>query len=150
MLMPRKSRGRLPESVLILTYSPTRTVLVKNNMFPEPRWKLPGGGVEQADKNRTEAAIRECKEETGIALSPEDFLFCSWKQHDDGHYQYIFVAKVSEKKLDTRLKIGDENGCPIRVAAFDNSEIPTMLDLLENHRSIITMAMGTTNIVAVR
>ncbi|MDO8742602.1 MAG: NUDIX hydrolase [bacterium] len=148
--MHRKDQGRLPESVLIFAYSPTRTVLVKDKKFLEPRWKLPGGGVETSDEDRTEAAIRECRQETGITLSREDFLFCTWIQHCDGHYQYIFVAEVTEEQIDSRLKIGDENGRPIQVAAFETAEVPTMLDLLEKHRPLIAEALGTTNAFAVR
>lgn len=133
----QEDKGRSNESVLILVASPTRLVLVKNKGHRAPLWKLPGGGVESTDKNRKAAAIRECQEETGIRLLAEEILEHSWKRHKDGHSQHLFIAKVTEEKLDTRLKVGNEDGYPIMVAAFDRNEVPTMPGLLEKHRSLI-------------
>lgn len=125
------------ESVLILVVSPTRLALVKNKRYRAPLWKLPGGSVESTDKNQKAAAIRECQEETGIRLLAEEILEYSMERHEDGHCQHLFIAQVTEEKLDTRLKVGNEDGHPIMVAAFDRTEVPTMPDLLEVHRVFI-------------
>lgn len=133
----QKDKRGLSESVLILVVSPTRLILVKNKRHKAPLWKLPGGGVEPTDKNRKAAALRECQEETGICLLAEEILEYSWERHEDGHCQYLFIAQVTEEKLDTRLRVGNEDGHPIMVAAFDRTEVPTMPELLEVHRVFI-------------
>lgn len=145
----QKESQRTNESVLIFIASPTRIVLVKDKKYELPLWKMPGGGVETTDINHSAAAVRECKEETGIRLLPGEITHFSREPHDDGHYQHIFIAQLTEEKLDTRLKIGNENGHPLMVAAFPKSEVPTMLDLLEQHRPLIVEVLKTTNVLPI-
>ena len=133
---------RREESVLICVLSPTRLVLVKDKMFAEPRWKLPGGGIESTDANVIAAAIRECREETGIHLLPTEFPFHFQNWRENGAYRPHFcIARVTEEKLDTRLKFGDENGRSIMVAAFGRAEVLDMIDVLDHHRPFLNQAM---------
>ncbi len=123
-----------------MTYivSPTRVILVKDPSKPNALWKLPGGGVEVSDGNVIAAAIREVFEETGIALTREEFRITFEQRRVNGvYYPHFCVARVSEEKLDTRKKIGDEDGKSLMVADFGRDEVPTMLDLLERHRPFI-------------
>lgn len=133
---------RSGESVLICIISPTRMVLVKDKRFKDSYWKLPGGGIESKDANVIAAAIRECLEETGIQLLPSEFPFHFPDWRKDGAYRPHFcIARITEKKLDTRLKFGDENGHIIMVAAFERFEVPEMPDLLAPHRPFVNQAM---------
>ncbi len=133
---------RSGESVLICVLSPTRMVLVKDKRFEDPYWKLPGGGIESTDANVIAAAIRECRQETGIHLLPTEVLFHFENWREDGAYRPHFcIARVTEAKLDTRLKFGDENGHTIMVAAFERFEVPEMPDLLAPHRFFVNQAM---------
>ncbi len=125
-------------AVMTCIISPTRMILVKDGRR-NALWKLPGGGIETGDKDVIAAAIRENAEETGIKLEREEVIPCAEQRRtEEGvYYPYFYLAQVSEEKLDTRLEIADENGQPIRVAAFNRGEVPTMVDLLERHRSFI-------------
>ncbi len=113
-------------------------ILIKDGR-PNALWKLPGGGIETSDEDVIAAAIREDAEETGIKLEREEVVLCAEQRRtEEGvYYPYFCLAQVSEEKLDTRFKSGDENGKPIKVTAFDRTEVPTMVDLLERHRFFI-------------
>ena len=120
----------------VMTYivSPTRTVLVKDTAKTNPRFKLPGGSIEPSDAGKVEndefgviaGAIREVKEETGIELSSTEV---KWWYGDSGrgtreyYLPHFCVAEVSEEKLDTHTKTGDEDGIEIVVKTFDRAEI---------------------------
>lgn len=135
-------RTRKEGSVLICVLSPTRLVLVKDKRFAEPLWKLPGGGIESMDANAIAAAIRECRQETGIQLLPSDIHFYFQERREDGAYRPHFcIARVTEGKLNTRLKTGDENGHDIMVAAFGRDEILGSPDVLDHHQPFLHRAM---------
>lgn len=147
MHFQKKSRGG-PDlgSVVLCVFSPTRIVLVKDKSFPEPFWKLPGGSIESTDTGIISAAIRECREETGIQLTMGEVFLHSlwWERRGKTAYRPSFcIVRVSEEKLDTRLKVGDEDGHALMVAAFDKEEVPIMVDLLEQHRPLVNEAFST-------
>ena len=118
--------------------SPTRIILVKDGR-PNALWKLPGGTIEEKDAGIIAAAIREADEETGIKLLPEEVMLCANQRRakDGKYYPYLCLAQVSEEKLESRLKVADEDGKPIWTAIFDRTEVPAMLDLLNRHRGFI-------------
>ncbi len=135
--------GRRSDLGAVMTYvvSPTRAVLIKDKSKQNALWKLPGGGIEESDRDIIAAAIREVLEETGIVLSREEITLVAEQKRENGmYYPYFCVACVSEKKLDTREKVGDEDGKRIMVSDFERTEVPTMLDLLERHRPFIREA----------
>ncbi|MDO8566597.1 MAG: NUDIX hydrolase [bacterium] len=127
-------------SVVTCIISQTRILLVKDESRINARWKLPGGNIESSDGDVIAAAIREVREETGVKLLPEEVHLRSEERRTKPYYPYCCVANVTEEKIDTRLKIADENGHPIRVADFKRSEVPTMVDLLERHRVFVREA----------
>lgn len=134
-------------SVVVCLLSLQRMVLVKDTWFPEPWWKLPGGSIEPADLSVESAAIRECEEETGIRLLPTEISIHSRSHRVNGvYYPNICIAKVTEEKLDTRLKFGNENGHRIMTAAFDRTEVPTMVDLLWQHRPLVNKTLKALSI----
>lgn len=118
--------------------SPTRIVLVKDLSRQDALYKLPGGTIEVSDESVEAAAAREVFEETGIFLDDAEVeLIVEQRRDGRTYYPYFCIAQVSEEKFDSRKKVGDEDGKPIEVAAFDRAEVPTMLDLLERHRAFI-------------
>lgn len=131
-------------AVMICVVSPTRMVLVKDKRFPCPRWKLPGGGIEPTDIDVISAAIRECQEETGLSLALNEVSLHSTQIRKNGSYRpHLCIAEVTEEKLDTRVKIGNEDGRDIMVGAFDRDEVPTMVDLLQVHRGLVNEALAS-------
>ena len=72
--------------------------------------ELPGGCVDDTDKNFEEAAARELLEETGYVFSVFQFLGkTSANPSTNNNYMHMFLAtggkKVSEQKLDSNEEI---------------------------------------------
>ncbi len=81
-------------------------------------WDFPGGGREGTE-TPIECALREIKEEFGITLLPEQFI---WQKeypamHDASLKAYFFVAQATQKDVDA-IKFGDEG------QGWDFMEIP--------------------------
>lgn len=133
-------------AVVIYIISPTRALLVKDPSFRDALWKLPGGGIEPDDADIIAAAIRESREETGIQLLPKEVELRSEQRRTNGaYYPYFCVARVSERKLNARFKIANENGRPIMTGIFERMEVPTMRDMLERHRFFIREIEGSSD-----
>lgn len=127
-------------------------LLIRDKRFDTPCWKLPGGGVESIDADVIAAAIRECKEETGIQFVAEEISIYSEQRRDEAgiYHPHFCIAPVTEEKLDTHFKIGNENGRPLMVATFEKGEVPTMGDLLDRHRAFVRMALSCSEVIATR
>ena len=129
-------------SVMVGIISPTRMVLVIQRVKTDPRWKLPGGKIEQGE-SILEAAIREVKEETGIELSPGELEHRSGDRYEGKvYYPHFCIARVDELKIDERIRRGFEDGEPIETAIFERAEPATMPDLLERHRAFVKTLEG--------
>ena len=129
-----KDRGAVRTCIL----SPTRIVLVIDIKFCEPYWKLPGGRIEPEDMHIVAAAIRECREETGIHLFLGEISLHSKHQRQDEIYRpYLCIAKVTKSRLDTRLEISKENNGSILIKAFERSDVLKIASLLNSHRILI-------------
>ncbi|MCX6787666.1 MAG: NUDIX domain-containing protein [Candidatus Kaiserbacteria bacterium] len=131
------------ETVRVCIMSLTRILLIRDKWFETPYWKLPGGGIESIDADIIAAAIREIEEEVGMRLVRAEVAVCStdWRDEQKIYHPHFCIARVTEEKLDMHLKIGDENGRPLMVATFEKNEVPTMGDLLDQHRPFVKMAL---------
>ena len=128
-------------TVMICIITKTRMLLVKDETFPDAFWKLPGGSVERGDSDAVAAVIREAKEETGIQLLTEEIELVLEQEEIRGRYRpSLYLARVSEEKLDTRLPIADENGHPMKTEVFKRMQVSTMRGLLEKHRVLVCEA----------
>jgi len=126
-------------TVVICVVSKTRILVVRDEMFPNPLWKLPGGSIEREDSDVIAAAIREVMEETGVELVPEELEVIS-EQHidEDGRYHpYLCIARVTEEKMDTRLPVAEEDGNPMRTDVPKRAIVSTMKGFLDRHRDFI-------------
>lgn len=120
-------------------------LLVKDPSFEDAFWKLPGGSIETGDEDATTAAIREAEEETGIKILEAEMELISAEQKECAlgkYHPFLFLARVSEEKLDTRLPIADENGEPMKTEVFKRMQVSTMRGLLEKHRDLVCEAEG--------
>lgn len=131
-------------AVVVLIASPTRVVLIMDRSFVNPKWKLPGGGIEIADQNVVNAAVREAQEETGILLSRERVILHSVHRRVDGvYYPHLCVALVTEEELDTRRRVGNEDGHPVKVQAFARMTALTTTNMLERHKIFLQIGLAT-------
>lgn len=121
--------------VVAVVYSATRTVIIREpKEYSNPRWKFPGGGIENGETPR-EAARRELFEETGILIPLarfREFLQGAYDKH------YVF-AFVSERRLDKHAMHG-RDGEEVRLVHLH--EIETMPDFLNaEHRLLARLAL---------
>ena len=65
------SASKRPESVLVVVYSKTAQVLLLRRHEPPAFWQSAAGSLEWGEEP-AEAALREVREETGLARTPED------------------------------------------------------------------------------
>ena len=121
-------------SAVTYIFSPTGTVLVKDEGRPDPLWKLPGGHIEPSDAGVIAAAIREVLFETGIQLTAGEIRIVKEQRRTGNSYQpYLCIARVSESKLRTRKRIGDENGKPLKTRIFSRAEALSLADIIRSH-----------------
>lgn len=71
--MPTTTHYKRPESVLVVIHTPDLQILLLERAKHPGYWQSVTGSRE-ADETFTETAIREVREETGIALSAADLL----------------------------------------------------------------------------
>ena len=141
-------KRQVRDSVAVDVISPTRRALVRDRRFePDAYWKVVGGSIEKGDDSPIAAVIREVREETGdpsvpdsgIQLLPEEITLVFERPFPNGSVQYFFVARVSEEKLDTHGKVGDEDGAPLDIQVVRRVDTLSMPDLLEWHKEIVRL-----------
>lgn len=70
---------KIPQSVLVLIYTPSLQVLLIRRAEPDPAapafWQSVTGSKDHADESFEETAVREVREETGIDCSPASPLY---------------------------------------------------------------------------
>lgn len=68
-------------------------------------WDLPGGGRENGE-GAWDCAVRECREETSLALGADDLLW-GRRYRTERHDNWFFVAQVAAKRT-SELLLGTE------------------------------------------
>ena len=118
-------------AVAILIITPKGIPLVRDPKKPEPRyWKLPGGRS-KSNETPEKTAIREVKEEVGLALKSEDIWIAYSEERDDHNFFLIQATIVS---LDGLKSIGDEEE---EVKLFLPDSLKKMTDFFPPHREIL-------------
>lgn len=86
-------------------------VVVKDEKFPDPRFKLPGGSRE-AGETPLDAAVRELFEETGLVVSKERVVFIDARFFEipRPHWSVLFTADLEQHQLKTINSDHPENG----------------------------------------
>ena len=117
-------------AVAVLIITPNGIPLIRDPKKPSPVfWKAPGGRS-NAGEGSEAAAIREIKEELGIALQKDDLVLL--REEDKGsHVLAFFTAKLEALPA---LKARGDEGEEIRL--FSPEDILSMADFFPNHRKI--------------
>ena len=68
---------KIPESVLVIIYTPQLEVLLIERAGHKGFWQSVTGSKDRLDEPLLETALREVKEETGIAATPAQL--CDWQ-----------------------------------------------------------------------
>ncbi|OHB18680.1 MAG: hypothetical protein A2666_03055 [Parcubacteria group bacterium RIFCSPHIGHO2_01_FULL_47_10b] len=119
-------------AVAILLVTPNGIPLVRDPKKPAPLyWKLPGGRSENKE-TPGKAAIRELKEEVGVALDEKD-LEALYTEERDTHTFFLFQAAVNSSR-DIR-KHGNEGE---EVRLFLPEDLKKLPDFFPSHREILT------------
>lgn len=147
--------------VVIAMYSPTRTILIREEWRVDPRYKFPGGHIER--KKDTEraldlqetlegivfkdalviaAAMREAFEETGVWLCPEQVILHRHEDRNAWSYRpYLCLAQVSEEQLDMHDDVTYEEHDPARPARVFEFRMDALLlmrkRVLEEHHGFL-------------
>lgn len=118
-------------AVTVLVESPRGIPLVRDPQKPSPLyWKLPGGRSEEGE-TAVQAAIREVKEEIGLAIEVKNIQ----SVHQENRNNHIFVffrTKVSS--LANLKKRGDEGE---DVGIFTFEQISQMPDFFPPHLKVL-------------
>jgi ADP-ribose pyrophosphatase YjhB (NUDIX family) len=82
----------------------SQILLVEQDVTASRRWSLPGGTLEWSE-TLEEALIREMREETGLDVAVQDFLYICDRIQDDKHVVHL-TFRVS--RVGGTLQLGHE------------------------------------------
>ena len=115
-------------AVAVLIITPQGIPLIRDPKKPAPIfWKAPGGRS-VINENARAAAVREVREEIGMALSENDLTVISEK--DKG--SHVLTLFLTKPKSLLNLKVRGDEGEEIRL--FSPKQILAMPDFFPNHR----------------
>lgn len=154
--------------VVIAHTNQNDVVLVKDNERPDPRWKFPGGGIEQKDSYVTDgitgkrisvaddeklvamrAGLRELEEETGLRASRDKngevkavWLGRQFRKEKNRYTHYILAEIDNLANLKERGNDGEET----RMCSFIDIQSGDF-EILKYHKDFIDMLPRQTEAV---
>jgi ADP-ribose pyrophosphatase YjhB (NUDIX family) len=140
---PDETAGIGASVVAVIDENTGRFALVLDKTKPEPHyWKFPGGKIDKGDVDpehpyddhlaADHAAVREVREETGVAVQVSRL----GKIDKKTHVQYLYVGLGDFADL---VATGDEGET---VKAFSLDQIKGLSNFFPNHLPILGMALN--------
>jgi ADP-ribose pyrophosphatase YjhB (NUDIX family)/GNAT superfamily N-acetyltransferase len=121
-------RVRVPAAGAVVVDDDGRVLLVQRGHEPERgRWTVPGGRLEEGE-TAAEAAVREVREETGLAVEVHEELWSLVKPVDDEHDYEIHDFRASV--VGGELRPGDDAPDARWFAPEELTELPMTEDLI--------------------
>src|SRR5271156_609664 len=102
----KKRRKLVTTRVSVLIVEDEKILLVKHRKNDREYWVLPGGRLEYGE-TFVDCAVREMKEETGLEIEPEKFLFLSEAIAPDLS-RHIVNVYLKAKRIGGVMRLGDE------------------------------------------
>src|ERR1700722_9915267 len=92
--------------ISVIAIEDEKILLVKHRKGNQQYWVLPGGRLEYGE-TFADCAVRELKEETGLEIEVERFIFLSEAIAPD-RSRHIVNIYVKAKIIGGKLQLGDE------------------------------------------
>ena len=102
----KKRKNFVTTRVSVLVIEDEKILLVKHRKGSQEYWVLPGGRLEYGE-TFVDCAVREMKEETGLDVEPEKFLFLSEAIAPDLS-RHIVNVYLKAKVVGGTMCLGDE------------------------------------------
>jgi len=104
----KKNRGKnIPTTrISVVVIEDGKILLVKHRKGNRQYWVLPGGRLEYGE-TFIDCAVRELKEETGLVIEAEKFIFLSEAIAPD-RSRHIVNIYLKAKVIGGKLQLGDE------------------------------------------
>jgi len=106
-LANKKEETSIRTAVMVIKNSEGKTLILQRSSTAkwEPnKWNLPGGHIEEGESPK-DAAIRECKEESGII--PTDVRFVEVFDDVGGYDIHAYVGKIDSNKVVINFESSD-------------------------------------------
>ncbi len=116
--------------MVIVTDPVGRMVIVRESSRRNPKWKFPGGGIEE-NELPLDAAIRELQQETGLSLTGKNLHYFS-TVHKNDHNLYVYCGQISSWK--GLVPVGEDDG---ETKVVSCHKILKMDDFLRDHHIIL-------------
>lgn len=92
------------ERVRVLVFNEHDEILLVRGVISDGKWSLPGGGIERGEAARA-AAVRELREETGVAVRDADLRYIATLSRPEiraGFKVPLFSARTRRESLPER------------------------------------------------
>lgn len=110
--------------ILVLTGTPERLKVLVGMSTGNGRYDIPKGQMEEGERH-IDAAIRECKEETGLAFSEKDLTFLGKFAYSQYKDLVLYATAIREDAIQV-----EELVCESTFKTKDGRELPELSEFM--------------------